>query len=82
MQTNHPLQTTHSDSPRFPARTLFANWNDEEIKMQCERAGINAKTVLRWIRQDTHFNVWKADSVAVRFGKHPVSVWGEQWLGD
>lgn len=67
---------------KFPARTLFANYDPEQIRTAAERAGYQPALVHRWISRDVQFSVWRADEVAIRFGKHPVLVWGESWLED
>lgn len=67
---------------RFPARTLFKDFDKEQIRIAAERAGYEPRLVHRWISKDAQFSVWRADEIAIRFGKHPVTVWGESWLED
>lgn len=64
----------------FPARVLFESYDEEELRARASEAGYGLPTVKRWIEQDIHFSIWKADIVAIRFGKHPAQVWGDKWL--
>jgi hypothetical protein len=66
----------------FPAKALYEGLSEDELFNVCSRQGVTVKTAKRWIRQNTFLSLYKADRLAIRAGKHPIQVWGDEWLRD
>lgn len=53
------------------------NMNYAAVSEVAELAGTSRRQWYRWRR--TGVDVWQADELAVRFGRHPGELWPEWW---
>ena len=80
LMTEQPKRQ-RKDSRPFDARVLLTYFDDDtEDEVIGEALGVGRSTVNKWRNGKSYMlGIYRADTLAIRLGKHPSLVWGDLW---